>query len=440
MIADLGTKRGVSLKDVDKNSRWCNGYDWMRYEISQFPCKSIKDITLTNSQQEEIRKESPFDFDGLSYVQRKIPDEVFKRRAFSNYIINPNKYRFKTVIRILAIVIKFVFNVRKSIISRRQSPLQSIKKKPITTKSTLLLLDDDIRKAEKYFFRKAGLEIQHFLPRKQYEKFTKEKDGILYYTGRILPTEEITIVGKMTEAMKDLSASTFCVPVVDRYSPLAYCIINEVHWYNSTVKHSGVESVWRFVLKKAFIIEGRSIVKWIRESCQRCRYLQRKNVEVAMGPISRYNVTIAPCFYISQVDLCGPFRAYSHHHKRATIKIWLVVFCCNTTSCTAIKTMEDYSSTAFIQAFVRFSCENGYPKLLLSDEGSQIVKAFHSMELNYVDIKHNLHKDVSVEYELCPVGGHNINGRVERKIREVKKSLEISLTNRRLSIMQWETI
>ena len=33
-----------------------------------------------------------------------------------------------------------------------------------------------------------------------------------------------------------------------------------------------------------------------------------------------------------------------------------------------------------------------------------------------------------------------MNGRVERKIREIRKSLEKTLCNRRLSIIQWETI
>ena len=32
--------------------------------------------------------------------------------------------------------------------------------------------------------------------------------------------------------------------------------------------------------------------------------------------------------------------------------------------------MEDHSTTAFIQSFVQFSCEIGYPKFSLVDEGS----------------------------------------------------------------------
>ena len=60
-------------------------------------------------------------------------------------------------------------------------------------------------------------------------------------------------------------------------------------------------------------------------------------------------VTIARAFYVTQVDLTGPFQAYLLHNKRATIKIWLVVFCCCTSSATSIKVMDDFSTPAFIK-------------------------------------------------------------------------------------------
>ena len=166
----------------------------------------------------------------------------------------------------------------------------------------------------------------------------------------------------------------------------------------------------------------------------------RRTIEVSMGPVSKHNITVAPAFYITQMDLAGPFKAYSNHNKRSTIKIWIAVFVCATTSTTSIKVMEDYSSTSFIQAFTRFSCEVGYPKLLLADAGSQFIKACDDIHLNFRDLKFQLHRDVGVELEVCPVGGHHMNGKVERRIQEIKKSLDKTVSNERLSILQWETL
>ena len=102
--------------------------------------------------------------------------------------------------------------------------------------------------------------------------------------------------------------------------------------------------------------------------------------------------------------------------------------------------MEDYSTQSFIQSFIRFSCEVGYPKFILIDEGSQLVKGCGDMRLSYTDIKNKLHKEKLVEFDTCPVGGHNVNGKVERRIRHIKESLEKNVQNERLSIIQWETV
>ena len=122
--------------------------------------------------------------------------------------------------------------------------------------------------------------------------------------------------------------STFCVPLIDKFSPLAYSLVNEIHWYNDDARHSGNETVMRYVQKVAHIIEGRSLVKVFRYECPRCRYLNKKAIDVAMGPLPSNNLCVAPAFYISQVDMFGPFNLYSNTNKRATNKIWFIIFCC----------------------------------------------------------------------------------------------------------------
>ena len=138
-------------------------------------------------------------------------------------------------------------------------------------------------------------------------------------------------------------------------------------------------------------------------------------------------------FHFRKMVFCttkeGPFKTYSPHNKRATIKIWLAVYCC----------MEDYSTTAFIQLFVQFSCEVGYPKFLSVDKGSQFVKGCQSMKFTYTDTKYKLHKDLMVEFDTC-LGGHNYNGKVERTIRQIKESFEKNNQNERLSVLQRETL
>ena len=166
----------------------------------------------------------------------------------------------------------------------------------------------------------------------------------------------MTIVGRFTDAMLDLSSSTFCVPIMNRNSAIAFSIVRDVHWNDPVYQHSGVESTHVTVLKKVFIIEERLLVKMIKKSCAKCRYINKKTIEAIMGPLSKTSLAIASGFYSTQLDLSGPYKSYSPAHKRTTVKVWLVVYCCCSTSAVMINVMDDYSSPAFIQAFTLPCC------------------------------------------------------------------------------------
>jgi hypothetical protein len=298
-------------------------------------------------------------------MSKNVIKDVFQKKLrykFSNYLIDPNKHRFRDVIRIMAIVLRFISKCRANCATSVSNSAQvNSNRKDIS--DTLILSDDDLNNAKNYYYKKATKEIKEFTKCTKYENISSEKDGVLYYTGRILPEQKVKSIAPLSGVMKDLSMSTFVVPLIDKHSPLAYSVINEVHWYDKVAKHAGVETVLRFTLQYGFILEGREIAKKVRKGCERCRYLYKRTIDVAMGPVSQFNLTIAPPFYISQIDIAGPFKAFSSHNKRTSIKIWFCVFCCATTKTVCIKVLEDYSTSAFFQAFtllMRSGLSQGY--------------------------------------------------------------------------------
>ena len=127
----------------------------------------------------------------------------------------------------------------------------------------LQIEEQELQEASNYFFRLATIEVKKHLNKEKYEKNSTEKDGILFYSGRILPTQKITSTITMSDTMYDLSETTFCVRLVDKNSALALSIINEVHWYHPVAKHSRVETVLRYTLKHAYVIEGRELVRTV---------------------------------------------------------------------------------------------------------------------------------------------------------------------------------
>ena len=77
---------------------------------------------------------------------------------------------------------------------------------------------------------------------------------------------------------------------------------------------------------------------------------------------------------------------------------------------------------------------------MLPDQGSQLLKGCADAKLTFRDIKSQLNTEYGVEFSPCPVGAHYMHGRVERKIRHIRESLERSLTGRKLSTIGWETV
>ena len=102
--------------------------------------------------------------------------------------------------------------------------------------------------------------------------------------------------------------------------------------------------------------------------------------------------------------------------------------------------MENYTADAFVMSFVRFLSRFGYPKLVMPDEGSQLKNGCENMIISFSDIRHQLNVKYGVDFETCPVNAHYVHGKVERKIREIRKSLKQTVSGRRLSVLCWETL
>ena len=117
-----------------------------------------------------------------------------------------------------------------------------------------------------------------------------------------------------------------------------------------------------------------------------------------------------------------------------------MVFRCCATRAVDCDLMEDYSTDKFVLAFTRFSCKYEYPKQLLPDEGSQLVKGCKDVGLNFSSLQRKSNVKYGHEFKTCPVSAHYMHGKVETKIQQIKKSMNKELNNHHLSVMQWETL
>ena len=250
MIADVGTRKGMTLEEVGPDSEWINGLEWMKGEERDFPLKTATEIVLGIESRKEARKESiVIDIDGLEeqssqccvYMSdRCVPEEVGSRYKYSQYVIDPNRFRFRKVVRVLGLVLTFIKNILARISKVNVFPNNAIPhceglkipdtfsyrwdKYLVTTgkkgvnatecKGGLVvdLHESMIKAALWYFYKKGTEEIKQFVPEARYKNISKEINGIMYYIGRILPTQEIGGQLTLCDTSFDLTQATFYVP------------------------------------------------------------------------------------------------------------------------------------------------------------------------------------------------------------------------------------
>ena len=129
--------------------------------------------------------------------------------TFSNYLVDPNKFQFSKVLRVLALIFMFIqrINVRNKqfgflrtlshepIVNHFQKGSYSVfgvARKVSRTKIAVVgITHDFVNAARNYYFTKATAEVKRFVSPAKYQDKTEMRDGILYYTGRILASQDI---------------------------------------------------------------------------------------------------------------------------------------------------------------------------------------------------------------------------------------------------------
>ena len=70
----------------------------------------------------------------------------------------------------------------------------------------------------------------------------------------------------------------------------------------------------------------------------------------------------------------------------------------------------------------RLGCEIGVPIKLFIDQAKAIEGGLENVEFDLRGLQHRLERQNGIEFEVCPVAGHNQHGHVERVIRSVQES------------------
>ena len=434
-VADIAT-RTASLPDVGPDSAWQKGKDWMYFDHDKMPLRTVSQI-VSSSEAKRLDSASACNALVSARVFNTIlSPKVRDRYKEFNYAYDPNKYGWAKAVRVMGYVCKFV-KLKCPMWAPLYAPPEPPRHVSVPIESGKFGLSRfELRFAQHYFYYMATQEVKQHTPLKLYKEDTFERYGILFYAGRILDGHQVdTPVDKFI----DMEPLSFVKPVADRYSPIAYSVM--IHAHASIKTHRTASATLTESRSMMYIFQGRSLANQVREMCQECKVYKLKLMEVEMAPLHPTRLTIAPPFFISQVDLAGPFSAHSEHNLRAVVKVWLCVFKCTTSCAVTAHVITKYTTAAVLSAYTRFAKNYGHPGLLLIDQGTQLMSACDKMQISVYDLTNllNCKFQVGVEHRVCPARAHNYQGMVERSIAEIKRLLYKVTKTIKLDIMGYET-
>ena len=271
-------------------------------------------------------------------------------------------------------------------------------------------------------------EVKATLTNSQKEKYVESDEGILYSGGRL--SQLHTVKNTLYERFQ------FVKPVILVSSQLTYSIVMHMHWLHN---HPGVEQLVLLVLQVIHVERLRTLVKYIRKSCPRCRYILKKEIKIEVSNQHKLAYTSAPPFYSAQMDVACGFLAYDVKH-RVTKSAYLLVIVCNLTSAVSLTVLENLSTDQVLFGLERHSARHGWPKYLLPDRQSSFSK-LEDLRISFRDLQGRLFYSQKIYLDFCTPNNHAEHGKVEARVKIIKTIFEKAAeTGKKHSYIEWETV
>ena len=169
--------------------------------------------------------------------------------------------------------------------------------------------------------------------------------------------------------------------IIPKESHLAFLLIRH---YHGTVHHQGRVITEGAIRTAGFwILGGKRTISKVISQCVTCKRLRGKVCVQKMGELPIDRVTPSPPFTYVGVDLFGPWYIKTRRTRNTFLenKRWGVLFTCLVSRAIHIETVEEMSTSSFINALKRFISIRGPVKLIRSDRGTNFVGAVKELNL-----------------------------------------------------------
>ena len=475
--ADVGTRKGVTIQDVDPNSKFYKGPDFLSLGLEGMieknflrPIGDLVQQPKENADYQDglVRKSEDIKELFIGVVNLKTTNRLIDRYQFSNYIMDPLKFSWNKTIRIISLAFLFLkklllkmenrsslftftkvynnifigFNkglIPLELFTPKESALFSYRtdKKSVNTNDSIKYLhslmnsNTDFTQISLavgwYFLRLASSEAKHFCPKNILQKHATEKHGILLSNNRWSDSCEI-----QDNLELDFDAPKIEIrseaPFMDRFSPIATAIAKHIH----STEHRGSVFCRLKSLNYLEIYQGQRLFDEISKDCIKCKIRFKKRMYKEFGKLHPTQLTIGHVMAVSQADMSGPYETKTHLQAKntrgrpSTTKLWVLHTVCCMSHVSHSLVMEDCSTDSFLSALTRLSCIYGIPRTILIDPSSSEMCGLINAKVTIKDPIGHITMENGIRLEVCGVGGqaHARHGLVEKRIHMVKETVK----------------
>ncbi|KAM4521343.1 uncharacterized protein PAE49_002487, partial [Odontesthes bonariensis] len=429
-IADVIT-RGGTLKDLDEESTWQNGPEFLKWPVEEWPIQSAGEVAaqaresvnklqrkafsaaLTRAQAKMTQQKE----DPLAAQKKESPCQEEKhtlpRRKPTSWVKHlVDERRFSSLTKLIRII-AWTRRAAEQWLKRKSNPVPEQPKWEATTPKLAGLAGTELEGAREDLFLATQEGVT--FPDTTLSRLAVYKDvntGLLLCGGRIQMFNE------------DETA----VPVLPFEAWVSTLLAQESHEAN----HEGVAGTLLRMRKTAWVIKGRRIAKKIVDSCIVCRKSRAKQCQQIMADLPPERTSPAAPFEFTTMDLFGPYEVKDEVKKRTKLKVWGIVFCCMASRAIHTDLVSDQSSEGFLLAYQRFTSLRGHPRKLWSDPGTNFVGAKPALEKLYAfldQLDKSQVEDMAAKYgtkwswKIHPADSPHRNGAAEAAVRVVKRAL-----------------
>ena len=225
---------------------------------------------------------------------------------------------------------------------------------------------------------------------------------------------------------------------------LTLLVMRDAHQF-SHAGHDGTLS--RFHMNGFWTVRAGHLAKSVKTRCVPCRKVGGELMSQVMGEIPEDRFSHLKPWAYCQVDLFGPFSCRGDANSRATKKTWGIIVEDVNSGGVHLDVVSNYSADAVLMSIRRFGSLRGWPSMIHSDPGSQLVSASGTLVSWWSEMQGPLQTFAGSEstnktgfkWEISPADSPWRQGKAERRIGIVKRLVKLSVGDTRLTTLELQT-